>query len=482
VYTCGLVSARVIGRYLLCDEFAAGGIASVHLGLQLGDEGFTKTVAIKRLHAQFAKDPEFAAALVDEGRMQARVQHPNVAAALDVVRVGDDLLLVIEYLHAVSLAELFKAGRVSGEWPPIPVLVAVMVGTLRGLHAAHEARSVSGAPLDLVHRDVSPHNILVGADGIPRVVDFGIAHATDRSQVTREGMLKGKPGYMAPEQVRGEPLTRAADIYAAGVVLWELVTRERLFPGGDFVAVARAVLDTLVDPPSAVVPTLPPALDAIVARAVARDPGERFPTAAAFADALERVGPPASAGEVAAWVQHAAAEALARRAELRQRVEREGASGAWRASHPKDGLGESVSGTTFEGAVAVIRPPAEARARPPVSRGYAVLAIAALGVAVAAGAVVGRGERPAAGASAVEAPGLAKAPSEVAAVPSTALPVPAAETAAPAVSTPPAPLTPPPGSSVSPPRAAPRASRPASAEPCVTVGADGIKHWNPRCK
>jgi serine/threonine protein kinase len=154
VYTRLLVNARAIGRYLLCDEFASGGIASVHLGLQLGDEGFTKTVAVKRLHAQFAKDPEFAAALVDEGRMQARVQHPNVAAALDVVRAGDELLLVIEYLHAASLSELFKAARAAGEWPPVAVLGAVMVGTLRGLHAAHEARSADGAPLELVHRDV----------------------------------------------------------------------------------------------------------------------------------------------------------------------------------------------------------------------------------------------------------------------------------------------------------------------------------------
>src|SRR5579863_1774135 len=137
-------------------------MASVILGLLRGDEGFTKTVAIKRLHAQFAKDPEFAGALVDEGRMQGRVQHPNVAAALDVVRSGGELLLVMEYVHGASLSELCRAARSSGEWPSLPVLCAVIVGTLRGLHAAHDARSVAGTPLDIVHRDVSPQNILVG--------------------------------------------------------------------------------------------------------------------------------------------------------------------------------------------------------------------------------------------------------------------------------------------------------------------------------
>jgi serine/threonine-protein kinase len=484
------VEARVVGRYLLCEEIASGGMASVHLGQQRGDEGFRKTVAIKRLHVQFAKDPDFASGLLNEGRMQARIHHPNVAAALDVVRAGDDLLLVMEYVFGASLHELVKACRATGEWPSLPVVSAILAGTLRGLHAAHEARSTTGAPLGIVHRDISPHNVIVGADGAPRVVDFGIAHAAERSQITREGTIKGKPGYMAPEQIRGEPPSRATDVYAAGVVLWELCTHERLFPGGDFVLVARAALDAHIDPPSAVVPTLPRALDAVTVRAVARDPADRYPTAAAFADAIEGAGPVASAGEVAAWVARTVPDLLARRAQMLERVER----GEPSPESPSVDTGPSVVSaesadlevvTSLETASSAAVLPARQVARR--QGAFAIIGVLALAVGLAGGLVLGRG-------SSGDAKGAASASSSTSSPssPSTAassvpqVPEPPASTTAAAPTTSATSATSVTAGTVRPStKAVARPSRPAPApqgDACVTVGADGIKHWNPRCK
>src|SRR5450432_3116813 len=183
---------RVIGRYALYGKLAAGGMATVHFGRLLGPAGFSRTVAIKRLHPQFAKDPEFVAMFLDEARLAARIHHPNVIATLDVVALEGELFLVLEYVQGESFASLLRAARDRRTPVPLPVVSAVMTGVLHGLHAAHEAKNERGEPLRLVHRDVSPHNVLVGADGVPRVLDFGIAKAAGRLQTTREGHLKGK--------------------------------------------------------------------------------------------------------------------------------------------------------------------------------------------------------------------------------------------------------------------------------------------------
>jgi serine/threonine-protein kinase len=238
------------GRYVIGEEIAAGGMATVHLGRMLGDAGFARTVAIKRLHPQFAKDPEVCAMLLDEGRLSARIHHLNVVTTLDVVVSGDELFVVMEYVHGEALSALIRASiRRSARIPP-RIVAAVLSGALRGLHAAHEARDPSGEPLGVVHRDVSPQNILVGSDGVARVLDFGIAKAAGRMQVTQDGRIKGKFGYMPPEQLHAEVLDRRADIYAAGVVLWEALVSARLFAGkGDTPDFAR-LLNPSVDPPS----------------------------------------------------------------------------------------------------------------------------------------------------------------------------------------------------------------------------------------
>jgi serine/threonine-protein kinase len=305
---------RTVGRYVLCDEIASGGMATVHLGRLLGPVGFARTVAIKRLHPQFAKDPEFVAMFLDEARIAARVRHPNVASTLDVVVLKGELFVVMEYVHGESLSKLIRASRAAtGGGVPVHIAMTIVANALYGLHAAHEATNEYGAALDIVHRDVSPQNILVGQDGVPRVVDFGVAKATDRLQTTREGALKGKLSYMSPEQVNAEAVDRRTDIYAASVVLWEMLTGQRLFNADSEVGIMRMVLDGVVRPPSSCVDGIPLAVDAVVQRGLARNPDHRFATAAEMAEAVQRIAF-ATPGQVGAWVKSLGGDALQRRA------------------------------------------------------------------------------------------------------------------------------------------------------------------------
>jgi serine/threonine-protein kinase len=219
--------ARNIGRYVLFREIAHGGMATVHLGRLRGVGGFARTVAIKRLHPQFARDPEFVSMFLDEARLAARVQHPNVVSVLDVVASERELFLVMDYVHGEALSRLLKHARACGIPVPANIVCAVLLDLLYGLHAAHEALSERGDPLNIVHRDVSPQNVLVGVDGIARVLDFGIAKPAQRvHQSTRTGQLKGKLSYMAPEQFSTGAVDRRADVYSAAVLLWEALTGE----------------------------------------------------------------------------------------------------------------------------------------------------------------------------------------------------------------------------------------------------------------
>ncbi len=302
-------SSGRVGRYVIFEEIAAGGMATVHLARQRGEAGFERTVAIKRLHPALARDPEAAEAFANEARHVSRVMHANVVPVLDVVREDGQLALVMELVVGAPLSALARQARLSGARLPPSVVVAIVSGMLRGLHAAHCAHDEQGNALLLVHRDVSPQNVLVGVDGVARVVDFGIAKAMAKSTTTR-GQLKGKPGYMSPEQLRGERLDARTDIYAGAVVLWEALTGQRLFAGGTDQAVARKILEKAVDAPSRLEPALPNALDMLTLRGLARGPADRFDTALAFAEALEQAVRPASASEVAALVRRLCGEEL----------------------------------------------------------------------------------------------------------------------------------------------------------------------------
>jgi eukaryotic-like serine/threonine-protein kinase len=300
---------RMLGRYALYEKIASGGMASVHIGRLLGPVGFARTVAIKRMHPQLAQDPEFVSMFLDEARLAARIRHPNVVPTLDVVAIADELFLVMDFVQGESLSRLIRAASVRGERIPPDMVATTMAGALHGLHAAHEAKSDGGVPLGIVHRDVSPHNILVGVDGVARVLDFGVAKAVGRLQTTRDGQLKGKLGYMAPEQVRGE-VSRTTDVYAASVVLWEALTGKRLFRGDNEAQVLDRVMRGCDVPPSQHAAGLPPALDELTMRGLNVDPARRFATARDMARALEEAIPFAPVSRIGDWVEVAAKQTL----------------------------------------------------------------------------------------------------------------------------------------------------------------------------
>ncbi len=305
--------ALTVGRYALRHEIAAGGMAVVHLGRLLGPAGFSKTVAIKRLHPHLARDPEFVAMFLDEARLAGRIRHPNVVSTLDVVATDSELFVVLEYIPGDALARLLRAARDAGERVPLPIAASIMVDVLHGLHAAHEVRDDRGEALGLVHRDVSPQNVLVGSDGAAHVIDFGVAKATGRAQVTREGQLKGKLAYMAPEQLLGQPVDRRADVFGASVVFWEMLTGERLFDGPTEGEIYGKVLRADVARPSKLVSGVGRRTDAIVLRGLARNPARRYESARAMALAVEKALPLAPASQVGEWVEHLVAETLAER-------------------------------------------------------------------------------------------------------------------------------------------------------------------------
>ncbi len=314
--------ARPAGQYVVCDEIASGGTATVHFGRLLG-QGFARTVAIKRLHPTYARDPVFVDMFMDEARVATRIRHPNVCSVLDVVNMDDVPCLVLDYVHGEPLARLIHAAVRDGGSVPHEIAAGIVCGMLEGLHAAHEATDDRGEPLRIVHRDVSPQNVLIGADGVPRVVDFGLAKAVGRLQNTAEGHLKGKLGYMAPEQFAFKPIDRRVDIYAASVVLWETLTGEFLFERTAPSTLMRSILEGEVRPPSSVVPAIPPQLDAVCMRGLSRNPDDRFATAHEMAVALESAIAVPSAREIGAWVAKVAGDVLQARADVLARVEAE---------------------------------------------------------------------------------------------------------------------------------------------------------------
>jgi serine/threonine-protein kinase len=350
----------VIGRYALYDEIASGGMATVHLGRLLGSAGFSRTVAIKRLHPQYAKDPDFVTMFVDEARLAARIHHPNVVATLDVVSTDGELFLVMEYVMGESLGRLIPLTRAKGERIPPPVVATVMAAVMHGLHAAHEARDEHGVPLGIVHRDVSPQNVLVGVDGNARVLDFGVAKAAGRLQTTREGQLKGKIAYMAPEQIRGV-VDRTTDVYAASVVFWEALTAKRLFQGDSEVEAMRKVLDGRVEPPSVYAPDVPPALEQIVLRGLDLDPTKRFQTAGEMAQAIEDAVPMVGRSKIGRWVEETATQRLAVRTERMAAMESNSAIRAPRLPAPtlddSDDVPTTALGSGVISAPALTPPP-----------------------------------------------------------------------------------------------------------------------------
>lgn len=305
----------VIGRYAIYDPIAAGGMATVHLGRSFGEAGFSRTVAIKRLHPHLARMPEFAASFVDEARIAARIRHPNVVPTIDVVSQNGELFLVMEYIEGATLSVMMRHARERNVRLPVAVACGILANALHGLHAAHEARGDQGQPLDIVHRDISPQNILVGLDGVPRVLDFGIAKAMGQLHLTEQGHVKGKLAYMAPEQALGGSVTRLTDLFAAGIVLWEALTNMRLFEADSEAAVLHKLREHPIAPPSTIHPEATSALDEVVLKALSRNPADRFQSAEEFAIAIERAVALASPHTIGGWVKQLAGEPLSARAQ-----------------------------------------------------------------------------------------------------------------------------------------------------------------------
>jgi eukaryotic-like serine/threonine-protein kinase len=337
--------SQVVGRYALYGRLAAGGMATVHLGRVMEADGTTRTVAVKRLHPQFCKDPEFVAMFIDEARLAARIKHPNVVETLDILTMGQELLLVMEYIRGECFSKLLRAARRKNLEPSIGVVGRIASGMLHGLHAAHEATDDRGEALNVVHRDISPQNVMIDANGLVKVLDFGVAKASARIQITRDGQMKGKLSYMSPEQLQGMPVDRRADVFACGVVLWEALTRRRLFVGEDASEVLRKILRDEVPPPSQWVAGLSPEVDAVVLRALSKDPEQRYQTAEELALDVEKIIELASEAEVGLWIDSVAGEILGKRERLLEEIERVG-SGEF--SFLADGASSPTHGSITE--------------------------------------------------------------------------------------------------------------------------------------
>ncbi|MBN4050243.1 serine/threonine protein kinase [Desulfobulbus sp. AH-315-M07] len=276
------------GRYETLREIASGGMATVHLGRAMGAGGFERLVAIKVMHPHIAKQPEFIAMFLDEARLAAGIRHPNVVDTIDVHQDDDGLFLVMDYVEGPSLAQILRRLGKEDEQIPLEVGLRIIIDALSGLHAAHELRDGKGKLQQLVHRDVSPANVLVGVDGVTRITDFGVARAEARLGVTTDGRVKGKLAYMAPEQACGDVVDRRADVYAAGVVLWEVLVGKRLMQAEHESRLVAMILAGVDESPRQHNESVPEAIDNICMTALELDHDKRHATAQVFLDELEK--------------------------------------------------------------------------------------------------------------------------------------------------------------------------------------------------
>jgi eukaryotic-like serine/threonine-protein kinase len=306
-----------LGRYRVVDEIGVGGMASVHLARMDGPGGFQKWVAIKRIHPHLVEDDQFVDMFLDEARIAAGINHANVAQVFDLGKDDNTYWIAMEYLHGEPLREIMRRAeerrvRISPE-----LASRICSDGAEGLHAAHELRGKNGQLLGLVHRDVTPHNLFLTYEGYTKVVDFGIAKVADRLSSTRAGTLKGKLAYMSPEQVRGAEVDRTTDIFALGVVLWELTTNQRLFRMDTDLDTLEKVQACVVPPPSSIVADYPMELESVVMKALAKRKQDRFQTAREFSRALQnflmRRGSFVGPEEVAAFVRQVFADRIQKR-------------------------------------------------------------------------------------------------------------------------------------------------------------------------
>jgi eukaryotic-like serine/threonine-protein kinase len=309
-----LGDVETFGRYELLRKLAAGGMGQVYLARQKGPVGFQKLLVVKRLLPHLSEEDEFIQMFLDEARIAALLNHPNIAQIYDLGEVDGIYFIAMEYVHGESISDVNKRAIQRKGGMPVEFKCRVIADAAAGLDAAHHARSPSGRKLALIHRDVSPQNVLVGFNGSVKIIDFGVAKAAGKLSHTMVGTIKGKHAYMSPEQARGEPLDHRSDVFGLGTVLYELLTNTRLFKRESEMATLKAVVSAKVAPPSELVPDIPRALDAVVLKALARNRDERFATAGdmqlALEDFLFKQKLPGTTAHLAAFMREIYAEEL----------------------------------------------------------------------------------------------------------------------------------------------------------------------------
>ncbi|RKH87184.1 PEGA domain-containing protein [Corallococcus sp. AB045] len=310
--------AVVFGKYELLRKIASGGMGQVFLAREHGT-GFERLVVLKLILPHLAEDEEFLEMFLDEARLVARLSHPNLITILDLSEIEGRHCLAMEYVQGEDVRRLDRFARKQERPLPVGLVVRIIADAAAGLSYAHGARDGHGQPLKLVHRDVSPQNVLVGFDGGVKVIDFGVAKAATSGQQTATGVLKGKYPYMSPEQANGMAVDGRSDQFALGVVMWELLTGMRLFKGDTDLMTLRLVRDCQVPPPSQLNPKLPPGLDEIVLKALAPTPEGRYADCAAFRLALEdwtlNLRLPSSSAHLAAYLRELYADRIATEAD-----------------------------------------------------------------------------------------------------------------------------------------------------------------------
>lgn len=348
-------------QYRALAVLAKGGMGAVYLGEMRDGDGTRHTVAIKVMHQHIAESAETVAMFVDEARVGTRILHPNVVRVLATEVVQETPFLVMEYVEGLSWSRLVRRASVAGKKVPIAIAARIVHDTLHGLHAAHELRTEAGEDARVVHRDVSPQNILVGSDAVVRLTDFGVATFAGRITSTAPGEIRGKLGYIAPEQMHKGGVDRRSDVFAAGIVLWEALTGRRLFGADTQAETLAKVLSEPIPPPSTHRHEVPFELDDVCLRALERAKDRRFQTALEFANELANTVPLASDAELVAFVTELAAADLEKQRVTREEAQRSAA----RWSSPNVALAPPRIERASEGEVSV--PKSHAGSVPPTA-------------------------------------------------------------------------------------------------------------------
>jgi serine/threonine protein kinase len=295
------------GKYYLIERVNVGGMAEVFKAKVMGVEGFERIVALKRILPHIAEDEEFITMFIDEAKIAVQLQHANIAQIFDLGKVDEAYFIALEYVHGRDMRGIYDDLHRRRQLMPTPQICFVIMQVCEGLDYAHNKRDQQGRALNLVHRDVSPQNILVGFEGEVKLIDFGIAKAAGKASKTQAGILKGKFGYMSPEQVRGLAIDRRSDIFALGIILYEMLTGERLFVGESDFSTLEKVRNVEIIPPSSINSQIPEQLERIVLKALAKDVEDRYQNALDLHDDLQAflytTGKFSSRKDLSAWMK-----------------------------------------------------------------------------------------------------------------------------------------------------------------------------------